>query len=82
MGWGSSVLGEEESGGLDSWGPEGSGTGVEAENGRRSLGRAPGLVGSRTVLGSGLVWLESVGNKWTEQELFLQGVPPPLPVTP
>lgn len=37
------------------------------------------MVGSRTGLGSGLVWLESVGNKWTEQGLFLQGSP--LPIT-
>ena len=37
------------------------------------------MVGSRTGLGSGLVWLESVGNKWTEQGLFLQGPPPPSP---
>lgn len=49
------------------------------EKGRRSLGSTPGLVGSRTSLGSGLVWLESVGNKWTEQGLFIQG--PPCPIT-
>lgn len=36
---------------------------------------APGLVGSSTGLGSGLVWPESVGNKWTEQGLFPQGLP-------
>lgn len=38
---------------------------------------ASGLVGSKAGLDSGLVWLESVGNKWTEQGLFPPGFPPP-----
>lgn len=36
---------------------------------------APGLVGSHAGRGSGLVWPASVGNKWTEQGLFPQGLP-------
>lgn len=60
---------------LDSGVSRGVGLGWEPEKGGRSLGRAPGLVGSRTGLGSGLLWLESVGNKGTEQGLFLQGAP-------
>lgn len=67
----SRVLGEEASRGLDSGVLGGVGLGWRPEKGRRNPGRAPGLVGSRTGLGSGLVWLESVGNKWTELGLFL-----------